>query len=129
MIPYQPKPGLNHMAQIALTSIVFMIATWSWFGFKGIVSFVPFWATFEFIYRAKVRGAIICKECGFDPVAFHIDLPRARTLVDQHWRKKFADKGIPYPEKTQQKGKLNATQPKVTAMPPNASPRPPEMRT
>jgi hypothetical protein len=28
-----------------------------------------------------------------------IDVPRAREVVENHWRKKFAEKGIPYPEK------------------------------
>lgn len=117
------------MAQIGLTSVVFMLATWNWFEWKGIVSFVPFWAIFEVIYRAKVRAAIVCQECGFDPVAYHVDMPRARSLVDAHWRKKFADKGIPYPEKklekNQQKNQVNAPLPKTV---PKAD-APPEMPT
>ncbi|MFL5812764.1 MAG: hypothetical protein ACJ763_04250 [Bdellovibrionia bacterium] len=76
-----------------------MLATWSWFEWKGIVSFFPLWSVFEVIYRARVRAALACDRCGFDPYLYLIDVPRAREVVENHWRKKFADKGIPYPSK------------------------------
>jgi hypothetical protein len=96
------------MAQIGLTAIVFMLATWSWFEWKGIVSFFPLWTLFEGIYRSRVRAALACDRCGFDPYLYLIDVPRAREVVENHWRKKFAEKGIPYPEKNV--GKPAATQ-------------------
>ncbi len=98
-IPFQPRPGFKHLFQIGLTSVVFMLATWSWFEWKGIVSFFPLWTLFEMVYRSRVRAALACNHCGFDPYLYLIDLPRAREVVENHWRKKFAEKGIPYPEK------------------------------
>lgn len=98
-IPYQPRPGFKHMAQVGLTAIIFMLATWSRFEWKGIVSFFPLWTIFEVVYRSRVRAALTCNQCGFDPYLYLIDVPRAREVVENHWRKKFAEKGIPYPEK------------------------------
>jgi hypothetical protein len=83
---------------MGLTSVVLMLATWKWFEWKGIVSFFPLWALFEMIYRSKVRASLACIHCGFDPYLYLIDVPRAREVVENHWRKKFAEKGIPYPE-------------------------------
>jgi hypothetical protein len=96
------------MAQVGLTSIIFMLATWSWFEWKGIVSFLPLWTLFEVIYRARVRAALACGHCGFDPYLYLIDVPRAREVVENHWRKKFAEKGIPYPEKNGGKAAASA---------------------
>lgn len=98
-IPYQPHPGFKHMFQVGLTAVIFMLATWNWFEWKGIVSFLPLWTLFEVIYRSRVRAALACSHCGFDPYLYLIDVPRAREVVENHWRKKFAEKGIPYPEK------------------------------
>ncbi len=77
-----------------------MLATWHWFDWKGIVSFVPFWAVFEVFYRTRMRAALVCDQCGFDPVLYLVDVKKAREQVELHYRKLFADKGIPYPEKT-----------------------------
>jgi hypothetical protein len=41
---------------------------------------------------------LACNHCGFDPYLYLIDVPRAREVVENHWRKKFAEKGIPYPK-------------------------------
>lgn len=96
-IAYQPKPGLKHVFQIGLTSVVFMLATWSIFEWKGIVSFVLFWTVFEIIYRLKVRIAMACPHCGFDPYLYLTDVPRARAEIEHFWRDKFKEKGIPFP--------------------------------
>ncbi len=98
-IPYQPKPTLRHYVQIALTAACVTLATWPFFGLKGFVCFVPIWTVFEVLYRGRVRGAMLCPHCGFDPYLYLVDVPRARTEIDQHWRRKFAEKGIPFPEK------------------------------
>jgi hypothetical protein len=117
-IPYQPRPGLTHMAQIGLTSLILMLAGWNRFEWKGIVVFLPLWMFFEIAYRTRVRAALACSQCGFDPYLYLIDVQRAREVVENHWRKKFAEKGIPYPEKSNgaQKGaktSQNAQQPKA----------------
>jgi hypothetical protein len=99
-LPYRPSPGgARHYIQVGLTSLFFTLVTWPWFSWKGIVSFLPFWAAFEIFYRGRVRGALGCPHCGFDPYLYLTDVKRARQEVESHWRKKFADAGIPYPEK------------------------------
>jgi predicted RNA-binding Zn-ribbon protein involved in translation (DUF1610 family) len=98
-IPCQPRPTAQHFAQIALTAVFFTVLTWSWFSWKGLVSFIPLWTVFEAIYRGRVRVAMQCPHCGFDPFLYAVDIQRARQEIETHWRKKFADKGIPFPEK------------------------------
>lgn len=92
-----PRP--IHYFQVLLTSLVFTLATWNWFSFKGLVSFVPLWILFETVFRTRVRAALNCPDCGFDPYLYLVDIKRARDEIENHWRKKFAEKGIPYPEK------------------------------
>lgn len=97
-ISQHPRPeSARHIVQIGLTSLAFTLGAWSWFSWKGIVSFVPIWAVFEMIYRIRIRGILRCPHCGFDPVLFLSDTERAKKEVESHWRKVFAEKGIPYP--------------------------------
>lgn len=98
-LPYHPRPGTRrHFVQIGLTAAVLTLATWNWFEWKGIISFVPIWTVFEVIYRLKLRAALKCSQCGFDPYLYVTDLSKARHEVEEHWKKKFAEKGIPYPK-------------------------------
>jgi hypothetical protein len=71
---------------------------WKALGWKGLASFVPLWALFELVYRWRVRALLTCSLCGFDPYLFRVNVQWARRDVEAHWRKKFAEKGIPYPE-------------------------------
>ena len=96
-VPYRPKPSVKHYAQVALTSVVFMLLTWNWFFWKGLVVFVPFWIIFEAVYRGRMRAALSCENCGFDPVLYLVDTKRARVEIQDHWKKKFEDRGIAYP--------------------------------
>lgn len=98
-VPLQPRPTPRHYAQIALTAAMLMLATWPFFGLKGVVWFIPLWTGFEILYRSRLRGALRCEKCGFDPVLYLSDVSGARREVETHWRGKFAEKGIPYPEK------------------------------
>ena len=98
-VGYQPRPSSRHFAQIGLTAAVFTCLSWPWFGIKGLVSFLPLWTVFEVIYRTRVRRALCCPHCGFDPYLYLIDRGRAKGEVEVYWRKKFEEKGIPYPEK------------------------------
>jgi hypothetical protein len=91
--------GFRQISQIVLTSFFFTLVCWPWFGWKGSVSFVPLWSGFEIIYRWRLRAALTCRDCGFDPYLFTIDFKMARDAVEAFWRKKFADKGITYPER------------------------------
>ncbi|OFZ80708.1 MAG: hypothetical protein A2583_06840 [Bdellovibrionales bacterium RIFOXYD1_FULL_53_11] len=99
-LPYCPEPWrAKNIFRVGLTSVFFMLVTWPWFGFKGIVSFLPIWMAFEVYFRTRVRAELSCKSCGFDPYLYLTDVKRARDEIETYWRKKFAEKGIPYPEK------------------------------
>lgn len=93
-----PQPWrMTNVLRVALTSLAFTLATWPWFEWKGIVSFVPFWGIFEFAYRTRVRASLACPYCGFDPFLYMIDVKKARLEIETYWRKKFEEKGLAYP--------------------------------
>lgn len=96
-LPYRSKPSLRHVAQVASFTSMAMLLAWPWLGAKGAVMFVPSWIVFEAIYRARTRTAVRCTSCGFDPFLYMNDAQRARTELVSHWRRKYAEKGIPYP--------------------------------
>lgn len=104
-IGMHPKPGsLVHFGQVGISAIFITMLTahfLPWIGWKAIVCFVPLWITFETIYRAKVRDSVICSKCGFDPVLYLVEPGKARTAIREHWRKRFEEKGIPFPEDTE----------------------------
>lgn len=101
-IGMNPKPGQPiHFAQVGITAILVAITAQHflpWIGWKGLVSFLPLWIGFETIYRGRVRARVTCSKCGFDPVLYLVDVEKARAAIQDHWRKRFAEKGIPYPE-------------------------------
>lgn len=104
--PGKPRLQARHFAQIAMTSIILMLATWNWFEWKGVISFLPLWMGFEIVFRTRCRAVLLCSACGFDPYLYLSDLPRARAEIEAHWRRKFDEKGIPFPEKRQGSGLL-----------------------
>ncbi len=109
-VRFNPHPAnFKYIAKVALTSLIFMFAAWPWFHWKGLVVFVPLWAVFEFTYRWRMRAAIICPHCGFDPYLFSIDMDWAKEEIEAHWRKKFEEKNIPYPD-PKNKGKVSSSQ-------------------
>mgnify|MGYP001559970080 FL=1 len=88
------NPQPIHYFQVALVTMVITLLTWSFFEWKGIVSFLPIWTAFEIIYRARVRAALYCQDCGFDTFLFMSDKEQAKKEIQNHWRKKFAEKGL-----------------------------------
>ncbi len=87
-------------AQILITTALFTAMTYPWFGFKGFALFViPVGMVFEAIYRMKMRAAIVCPDCDFDPILYLVDKKKATRQVEQVWRKKFEQRGLVYPEK------------------------------
>lgn len=99
-LPLNPKVGTpRQLLQLAFTTAVLTCALWPWMGIKGVISGVPLWMAFETYYRSRVRAALICSSCGFDPYLTLVDSSRAREEVERHWRKKYSEKGIPFPEK------------------------------
>jgi hypothetical protein len=102
-----------------ISTAFFMLLAWPWLSWKGVVAFVPFWAIFEAIYRMKMRDALVCDECGFDPVLFLVNNKKAVKAVETHWRKRFEQMGLPYPEK-------KPTSPSVAPQPAPVYPEPTE---
>ncbi len=94
-----PHVKKKHFFQVVLTACVFTWMTWPWMHWKGLVVVVPFWTVFEIIYRWRVRVRLPCPQCGFDPYLLLINLQWAQREVETHWKQKFIEKGIPYPEK------------------------------
>ena len=110
----------KHFVQIGLTTVVFTMLTWNWLGWKGMVAFVPIWAIFETFFRIKLRAALTCYYCGFDPYLYLQDDEKARTAIEQFWRRRFSEKGIPFPGAHNHETQQNP----IEAAPHN--PRPPE---
>jgi hypothetical protein len=93
-----PRLNWKHALQIGLTGAVFTLATWNWFQWRGLVSIVPLWVGFELTFRTRLRAQLLCTHCGFDPFLFVTDENLAKNQIENHWRKIFAEKGIPYPD-------------------------------
>lgn len=97
-LPIRPRPGsARQIAQVGIASAFTTLVFWPLFHFKGLFSFFLLWTAFEIGYRLYVRGRLGCPHCGFDPYLYMDDEVRAKTEIETHWRKKYADKGIPYP--------------------------------
>jgi len=92
------RPGKKHFFQIALITTVFMQLTWSVLSWKGIVIFLPLWFFFEVFFRIRLRALLSCTHCGFDPYLYLVDVKSARKEIDQHWRRIFQDRGVPFPD-------------------------------
>lgn len=99
-VPGTPRPRFRHFFQIALTAVIFTMATWTWFGWRGVISAIPLWIGFEIAFRARIRAKVHCDQCGFDPFLFVTDEKLAKNEIENHWRKIFAEKGIPFPTKS-----------------------------
>lgn len=96
-ISQAPQPRLRHFIQIGITTAFLMLLSWPWIAWKGVVAYLPLWIGFEMIYRSRIRAAVVCDQCGFDPFLYLVDIKKTRTEVEKHWRDKFEKKGIPYP--------------------------------
>lgn len=84
---------------IAITTAFCTLLTWPWLGLKGAGFFlIPVGLAFEMIYRLKMRADLVCPDCHFDPTLYLVDPHKAVRQVEETWRKKYEEKGIPYPE-------------------------------
>lgn len=100
-LPFQARPDTPvQLARMALATAFVTLVLWEWFGIKGALSAFPIWAAFEIAYRLRVRAALACTTCGFDPYLYKSNLPRARAEIEAKWREKFEERGIPFPEKS-----------------------------
>lgn len=98
-VPFRSKLAAIQFFRFGLTAVVFTMVFWNFFHLKGLYSVFLFWAIFDAAYWWRLRAALPCPQCGFDPYLFLIDEKWAKKEVEAHWRKKFAEKGIPYPER------------------------------
>lgn len=98
-LPSPPLPGgWKRVAQLTLTTLVLTMIAWPWMGPKGVVFFVPVWALYETVHRLWARAVVRCKSCGFDPFLYVSSRERAMEEFDAHWKRKFREKGVPWPE-------------------------------
>jgi hypothetical protein len=91
-------------AHILITTAFFTLLAYPWMHFKGFVAFlIPVGLFFEAMYRLKMRAAMVCPDCSFDPILYLVDRDKAVAQVEETWRKKFEEKGFPYPERRKSK--------------------------
>ena len=87
-------------AHVLLTTAFFTLLGWPWMGIKGAFAFlIPVGLVMEAVYRLKMRAVLVCPDCQFDPILYLVDRNRAVKQVEEAWRKKFMEKGLPFPEK------------------------------
>ena len=89
---------------IVITTAFFAVLAYPWLHWKGFFAFViPVGVVLEGIYRMKMRASLVCPDCNFDPILYMVDRDKAVRQVEETWRKKFAESGIPYPETKKRK--------------------------
>ena len=99
-VPFRAKViGPKQIGQILITGAFSTLLTWKWLEWKGIIATLPVWIIYETLYRTRVRAALGCPHCGFDPYLYLTDVKRARSEMESYWRGKFAEHGVEYPEK------------------------------
>jgi hypothetical protein len=84
---------------VAISTAFFSLLSWPWMGVKGVFAFlIPVGLVMEIVYRLKMRAALVCPDCQFDPILYLSDQEKAVKRVEDAWRKKFEQKGIPFPQ-------------------------------
>jgi hypothetical protein len=92
--------SLPFFGHILITTAFLSLVTWPWLHWKGLFAFaVPVGLFFEAFYRIKMRAALVCPDCHFDPILYLSDRPKALQQVEEVWRLKFAEKNLPFPER------------------------------
>ncbi|MGE4232772.1 MAG: hypothetical protein AB7F43_05520 [Bacteriovoracia bacterium] len=89
---YWPTPRKKHYVAIVVAGLFLWLVSWPWAGWKGVFLILPFWAFFEFFYRARARQSLICSQCGFDPYLYKFDVKLARKKVEEFFAEKAARK-------------------------------------
>ena len=85
---------------ILLTTAFLTMLAWPIFQFKGMgVFLIPVGIAFEAFYRMKMRSNLVCPDCSFDPILYLVDREKAVLQVENVWRKKFEEKGFPFPDR------------------------------
>jgi len=93
--------SVRFFVQILIATMFFTVLCWPWMGPKGFLAFlIPVGAVLETVFRLKMRAAMVCPDCKFDPILYLVDRQKAVKQVEDAWRNKFTEKGMPFPEKT-----------------------------
>ncbi len=87
---------------VLVATAFLMLVFWPLFHAKGVVLLVPIWGAFEALYRMKFRSMLVCPDCDFDPVLYLVNPDKAVIQVENVWRKKFEERGYPFPERKRQ---------------------------
>jgi hypothetical protein len=99
LAPPAKAGSLRFFAHVVIATGFFSLLSWPWMGFKGLLAWViPVGFVMEALHRLKMRSALECPDCRFDPFLYLSDQKRAVSQVEDAWRKKFKEKGIPFPE-------------------------------
>lgn len=72
---------IRQWLQIASTVGFLMWVTWGLWEWKGALLFFPVWTAYEWVYRLKRRAAVVCEQCGFDPVLTLINKQKSINAV------------------------------------------------
>lgn len=108
-ISNRPNPfQFGYLFKVFITTVFFMMLTWSVFGWHGFVIFFPLWIVFEIYFRIKTRASLICERCGFDPVLFLRDVKLAKKEVEKFWVGKLPSKVAPEQADTKQQDEKGA---------------------
>lgn len=84
---YSPYLTIKNYIQIFLLTIFSAAILNSTIGFKAVVIFFPIWLGFEFFVRVMHRKEVPCPHCGFDASWYKRDVVKARTIVEEFWKK------------------------------------------
>jgi hypothetical protein len=76
---------LKHHAQLGIVTLALTLLCYPFFGWNGLLLYLPLWGGFEFFYRLRKRQALVCQSCGFDPFLYKQDVNKARAALRQHW--------------------------------------------
>ncbi len=90
--------NIQHYFKIVLTTGMSMMICWKVFAWKGLVLLFPIWILWEVTYRLRLRKAIVCSFCGFDPYLFLSDQSKSIQVVKEHWEKKHPPRAEKVPE-------------------------------
>ncbi len=95
-----PRIKRSHWLQIALTSVVITIFTFSYLKFVSFASFFLVWGVFELVIRALFKRQLPCPHCGFDASWYKRDVKVARRKVSEFWEGKTNSKAEEMPVET-----------------------------
>jgi hypothetical protein len=83
-----PQTGLNFKSHLQILFITaFLVATTyyligPWGAAKATLAYLPIWTLAEWVHWLKVREALRCRVCDFDPMLYQRDWRMARKKIE-----------------------------------------------